>query len=131
MLAYEIGNHGRKFHFLGAFQTVIHMVDDNTRTLHRTERIVGIHAMLVFGKKRRIVDFADIVVKRACTHKLHIGTYTVAASEARLLTCIECWKVPGHSSDSSRNTGLLTSLSSTKVTDDTKPNIFSSTNTST
>ena len=49
----------------------------------------------------------------------------IAASAAKLDTCIECWNVPGHISDNCLRIGELISDSSTNVTFDTKPNVFS------
>ena len=46
----------------------------------------------------------------------------LAISLAKLATCIECWKVPGASSDNLRISGLFTSLSSIRRMFEIKPN---------
>ena len=48
-----------------------------------------------------------------------------ATSVARFATCMECWNVPGASSVSFRNSSLFVLDSSTSVTLDVNPNIFS------
>ena len=50
------------------------------------------------------------------------------ASAARLATCMECWKVPGTVSDICRKRSLLIFESSTKVTLEVNPKVFSNKN---
>ena len=54
----------------------------------------------------------------------------LAASAARFATCIECWKVPGAISDIFLSRLLLILESSTNVTLEVNPNVFSSKNSS-
>ena len=84
MLANEVENLAGKFGFFGASDAVRNVSDYNSCALNGVECIVGVDSVLVFGKERGVVDFADVVVQGACSNKLYIGSNAVGGSRCKV-----------------------------------------------
>ena len=52
----------RQVIFVGQFESILDMTDDNRRTLFVTDTIVRIEVILVFRKVGRTVHLSDVVV---------------------------------------------------------------------
>ena len=77
MLPDEILYYGRKFGFVGQRDAFGYMAGHHPGALNGIERVVRIHAVLIFSIESRILDFADIVVESAGAHELYIGADAV------------------------------------------------------
>ena len=68
----EIPDFHRQFFLFGTFQTVGHVSDNDFRALLRSQHLVRVHIVLVFGEESRVVHFTDVVVQRAGTRQLRV-----------------------------------------------------------
>lgn len=101
------------------------MTDHDLCTLFVAQVLVRIDpSRLVLGEESRILHFPISWYKAPVRTSWLFAPTRIAASAARLATCMECWKVPGTVSDIWRSKSLLIFDSSTKVTLEVNPNVF-------
>ena len=72
MLKDEIPDFHRQFFLFGTVQTVGHVSDNDFRALLRSQHLVRVHIVLVFGEESRVVHFTDVVVQRSGTRQLRV-----------------------------------------------------------
>lgn len=105
------------------------MGNNDTCTLFFREVVMRIDAtLLVLGKESRIPHLTYIMIEGPGTYKGGLGTNLIGYLRCEVSTVIECWKVPGATSESFRSSPLLVSDNSISVNTDTKPKVFSTTN---
>ena len=86
---YHLGQAG----LVGKLQAVGHMVDHDGGTALGRQGVVGVDTVLVLGEEGGVGEFADVMIKRSGTHKLHIGADTgcgVAGEVANGYGVLEC-----------------------------------------
>ena len=69
MFGNEIANYRRQVFFLGPFQSIGNMRDNDACTLLRAQCVMGVYSILVFGKERWIFNLADIMIQRSGAHQ--------------------------------------------------------------
>ena len=73
VLLNEVANRLWQFRLSRTLHAVAHVINHDLRTLNWSKSVVRVHAILVFGEERGILNFSHIVIERASTHQLHIG----------------------------------------------------------